>query len=205
MTGPDGAAPTPPDWLHDRPLPLCPWPATRVLNRIHRLVHGPVFFGPGPGQPPANRFDPTSGRFGVLYAAAAFEAALIETLLRNPARLMVSAQAIRLRAHSRLCASRDLRLVDATGAGLSKIGTDARLCTGPYAPCGAWADALWDHPDAPDGLLYPSRHDPHYHCVALFQRPGLTLTALETRPLPRLQAQVAEVLDRHGKSLSGPI
>ena len=37
------------------------------LVRIHRLQHGPIHFSPGPGHPPAGRYDSATGRFGVLY------------------------------------------------------------------------------------------------------------------------------------------
>jgi hypothetical protein len=48
---------------------------------------------------------------------------------------------------------------------------------GPYDPCGAWADALRAHPDAPDGIAYPSRHGPSLISLALFSRSDLQWVA----------------------------
>ncbi len=72
----------------------------------------------------------------------------------------------------------------------------------PYAPCGAWSDALHDHAGAPDGIAYRSRHDPDAICVALFERAGTALSVAGTTPLPAMLGAVAAVLDRYGKSVS---
>ena len=85
---------------------------------------------------------------------------LVETLLRNPRRKMVAHADIETRATSVLRCRRDLRVVRLHGAGLQILGLDNSISTGPYEPCGAWADALWAHPEAPDGLAFRSRHDP---------------------------------------------
>ena len=70
---------------------------------------------------------------------------------------------------------RTLRLVDFTGPGLSVVGMDGGVNTGPYRISQAWARALFNHTDAPDGVLYPSRHDPSLKCAAVFSRSGLAL------------------------------
>ncbi|MGO4843302.1 RES family NAD+ phosphorylase, partial [Rhizobiaceae sp. 2RAB30] len=66
------------------------------------------------------------------------------------------------------------------GAGLQSLGTDNSISTGPYGPCGAWADALWDHPDEPDGIAYLSRHDPAEVCYAVFERKRITFDVKAT-------------------------
>lgn len=200
--GPDGSAPEPPDWLAQTDLPIAVLSAGTRLYRVHRKTHDPVFFGPGKGSLPANRFDSALGRFGVLYIAPALDAALIETLLRNPERLMIDFSEIVSRAASVLTSSRDLRLVSALGANLSRMGTTAALATGPYGPCARWSDALYDHRDAPDGILYSSRHDPDQLCIALFKRPDVEFKVAETKDLTRMLSAVAGVLDGHGKSLA---
>jgi RES domain len=203
LRGPDGAAPLPPDWLDKVSLPIISVPPQTDLYRVHDKNRGPVFFGPGAGKPPAYRFDPASGAFGVLYVAPQAEAAIIETLLRNPQRLTVDYKAIETRALSILKTKRDIRLVQATGDGLSKIGTTAALSTGPYEPCAQWSDALYQHPDAPDGILFASRHNPETHCVALFERTDYDLEIYETMLLTDILVEVGALLDRHGKSIFG--
>ena len=157
--GPSGVATPPPAWLDTVALPLDAIAAGTVLHRVHRLDFSPVFFGPGKGIAAVHRFDSASGRFGVLYVGLSRDVALAETLLRNPQRLMVAAAEIEGRAIADLVGSRVLRVVRLYGTGLQAVGTDNAISTGPYAPCGLWSDALWDHPDKPDGIAYQSRHD----------------------------------------------
>lgn len=200
--GPAGTAAPPPDWLAGASLPLTDLAAGTALLRIHREGRSPLFFSPGPGRPPAGRFDSATGRFGVMYLATTFEGAFAETVLRNPARRLVATSEIAGRSLAFAAAARPLRLVQMHGAGLQRLGADNALTTGPYEPCSLWADALFAHPDAPDGIAYASRHDPTQVCVALFSRPDLALaTAHESLPLAGLTSAVAAVLRRYGKGL----
>lgn len=152
------------------PLSLTTWRVASSVARIHRRQHGPIHFSPGAGRPPAGRYDSATGRFGMLYAAQEFADAFIETGLRQPASPLVSLREIEARALSVLGINAELRLVDLAGAGLSRLGLDARLLTGPYGPTRAWSDAVEAHPDTPAGILYPSRLDASQLCVALCER-----------------------------------
>ncbi|MFA8387887.1 MAG: RES family NAD+ phosphorylase [Pelagibaca sp.] len=201
--GTTGEAPGPPPDLHQRSLPFLKISAGKPLYRVHRSTFRPVFYGPGSGNPPSFRFDCLSGRFGVIYIAPGPDAAMIETLLRNPQRRTVSYNDIKERSFSILQASRDLHLVKAMGENLSRLGTTAAISTGPYDPCGAWSDALFDHPEGPDGILFSSRHNPDEPCIALFERPDITLDEIKTTPLPDLLNEVGALLDRHEKSIFG--
>ena len=200
--GPGGAAPSPPDWLGGSVLPLDIIPANVVLHRIHRISHGPIFFGPGIGNPPASRFDSASGRFGVIYVALSLPGALAETILRNPQRRMVSLADITERAASELICERPLRVVKLYGEGLQAVGTDNSVSTGPYGPCGLWTDALFDHANKPDGIAYQSRHDSSQLCFALFEREDFTLEILATKALGAMLNEVSSLLDLYGKSVA---
>lgn len=204
--GPSGSAPLPPDWLGEIDLPLQTVAAETTFYRIHRLELGPVFFGPGQGRAPVYRFDSLSRRFGVLYLGFALAGALVETVLRNPARRMVPVAHVGERGVSILRCRRPLRLVTMHGAGLQAVGTDNAIATGPYDPCGAWSDALWDHPEKPDGLIYASRHDPAELCAALFERPGLAgaFGIGLAEPLLARPSELAQLLKRYRKSLDDP-
>ena len=129
--GPSGQAPTPPAWLDTTDLPVDVIPAGTPLIRVHRLTHNPIFFGPGAGIPPTYRFDSLSGAFGILYVGRSVAAAVVETLLRNPARKMVSYSAVAARASSDIRSIRDLRLVRLYGRGLQQVGCDNAISTGP--------------------------------------------------------------------------
>ncbi len=203
--GPSGLAPPPPEWLSEISLPIDEIQAGQVLHRVHRSSLDPIFFGPGPDVPPTNRFDSASGRFGVLYAGLTLRGALAETLVRNPQRLMVAMTDIIGRSVSGLVSDRSLRIVRLYGSGLQTVGTDNSISTGPYEPCGLWSDALWDHPDRPDGLAYQSRHDSSEICLAIFENAEVRLTAQGTHALSSILGEVAAVLDSYGKSVSPPV
>ncbi|NGO56176.1 RES family NAD+ phosphorylase [Allomesorhizobium camelthorni] len=202
--GPSGLAPPPPEWLADISLPIDEIQAGQVLHRVHRSSLDPIFFGPGSNVPPTNRFDSASGRFGVLYAGLTLRGALAETLMRNPQRLMVAMTDIVGRSVSGLVSDQPLRIVRLYGSGLQTVGTDNSISTGPYEPCGLWSDALWDHPDRPDGLAYQSRHDSSEICLAIFEKADVRLKAKGTQALSSMLGDVAAMLDSYGKSVSPP-
>ena len=200
--GPEGAAPLPPAWLATAPLPILELAAGSPLVRVHHAGFGPVFFSPGAGKGPIGRFDSPSGSFGVLYLARSLEGAFAETVLRNPHRRLIDPAEITSRAVSVLGVSRTVRLVEMRGRGLQALGTDNAISTGPYGPCGAWADALFNHPDQPDGVAYTSRHDPDQVCIGLFSRADIALDILSgPTPLADMAADVADLLRRYAKGL----
>lgn len=203
--GPSGAAPLPPPWLARRSLPVLSIPAGTRVFRIHRLDHDPVFFGPpvnsitGERQPPTYRFDSASGRFGVFCAAEQFEGAFVETILRNPQLTFVSQNYTALRCVTELAFSRDLRLVDIRGRGLSRLGTTNEISTGPYAPCWAWSDYLYSHRNQPDGVAYVSRYNPVQTCYAIFERDDLAIAPDEPVPLAEMFPEIRTMLHRYNK------
>lgn len=200
--GPFDPVPFPPADLASQSLPLTAWEVASSVVRIHRSQHKPIFFSGGPGKLPLGRWDSSSGLFGAIYVAAEFPGAFAETVLRNPRQTLVSLAEIESRSLSVLALHATVQLVDLTGPGLSQLGLDARILSGPYEPCGAWADALHAHPAAPAGILYPSRFDPSQVCATLFDRiaPHLEATTAPV-PLGEMLPHVAEVLDRYGKAL----
>jgi hypothetical protein len=208
--GPSGAAPLPPPWLARRSLPIITIPSGARLFRIHRVGHDAVFFSSpvDPAtrerQPPTYRFDSASGAFGVLYAAQQFEGAFVETILRNPQLTFVSQNYVVLRGVTELACSRDLRLVDMHGRGLSRIGTTNAVSTGPYAPCRAWSDYLYFHRARPDGIAYASRHNPLQICYAIFERGGLSFTPGRPVPFADMLPEIHRILRRYSKIMTRP-
>jgi RES domain len=200
---PTGSPPPPPKWLRTSSLPILELEEATSVVRIHRVEYNPVFFSPGPGNAPLGRFDSPSGAFGVLYLAQELEGAFAETVLRNPHRRLVNLSEITARAVSVLGFSRAVRLVKLFGDGLQAVGTDNAVSTGPYDLSGTWADALFAHPDAPDGIAYTSRHDSDQLCIALFSRSDVHLEVLSgPTPLSDVLADVASVLRRYGKGIA---
>ena len=65
---------------------------------------------------------------------------------------------------------RELVFADVTGNGLVKMGADARLSSGSYLAARQWAQVIYDHPQAVDGIRYRSRHDDDRYCYGIFNR-----------------------------------
>lgn len=201
--GPTGSPPPPPPRLQTSRLPILELPQSTSVVRIHRTDYDPVFFSPGTGKPPIGRFDSAVGAFGVLYLAQALEGAFAETILRNPPRRLVDLSDIASRAVSILGFSRAIRLVKMFGDGLQAVGTDNAVSTGPYSASWAWADALFAHPDVPDGIAYSSRHDSDQLCIALFDRPDIRMGLLSgPTALSDILTDVASILRRYGKGIA---
>ena len=94
-----------------------------------------------------------------------------------------------------------LRLVEAHGPGLARLGTTAALSTGPYIASRRWALELWSQKDRPDGLIYVSRHNPGLLCAAIFDRTH-AIFDVGTTPLLADARSVARVFRAHGKSIA---
>lgn len=140
------------------------------IVRIHWQAKGPVFFGPSPGDPPANRFDAPGSEFRVLYAALQLPGAFVETVLRRPGRVMRRSETD-LRAATRLALQRPLVLAKVMDEGLQWHGVHAgEISIDDYAPSRQLA--LDFHTAFPvlDGLAYRSRYNNGQICFALFDR-----------------------------------
>jgi hypothetical protein len=166
---------------------------------VHRAIYGPLYFG----RQPRSRFAAPNEQFGILYVASDPHAAFIETFGQSTGQNIVSPAELAERAICRLTATRPLRFVDLTGAGLARIGADGRLCDGEHAVARGWVLACWSHSAQPDGLYYRARHDPSRFSAAIFDRAA---GALETEDLgslldPRHTLLLADLLDTYGFGL----
>lgn len=160
-----------------------------------------MFFGPGVGVAPKFRFDAPADEYQVLYVGLNYEAAFIETFLRNPKRRTVDWADLDIRNMAVLSNDAPLRLVKAHGEGLSRLGTTAALSTGGYREARRYSFEFWDHPDRPDGLIYSSRHNPNHLCAAIFNRPHATFSRFRTVPLLSDETRIRDLLTAHGKSI----
>jgi hypothetical protein len=191
-------APAPTRALAAISLPIVPIFANACLFRVHRNGFDPVHLVAR--KPPQFRYDDPKAEFGTLYVGEALEVGLIETLLRNPRLRLVARAEVDVRRWSVIRPERDLRLVDFAGVGLSIVGTDGGVNTGPYLVSRAWAAALFHHADMPDGILYPSRHDPSLKCLAIFGHPDITFKVDPPETFER--NWLTATLKRYGKALS---
>lgn len=206
--GPDNAEPiepgplfSPPSDFAARLLPLTQ--ADRSWQRLHSCRRDALYFGHS-GE---TRFRAPNGEYGVMYAGSDIYCAFVETFGRlgtTPDQdvRVVAMSTLLDRCVSEITVTRPLRLVDLSGPGLRRIGADARLCSGDHHVARLWAQAIWMHPDQPDGIQYPARHDPSRQSVALFDRAA----ALQIGPArcvidldPKL---LGRILDTYGFSLA---
>jgi hypothetical protein len=164
----------PPDLAKREPLILM---TAQSWYRTHSLGRPPLHFG----RDARGRFDAPSGEYGTLYVAADEHAAFIETFGQSTGCNTVTLAALAARALTRIEPRRPLRLIDLAGSGgLARIGADARLCSGDRAVARRWSLALHRHPSAPDGILYPARHDPARSAAALFDHAASVLQVTES-------------------------
>jgi len=131
---------------------------------VHKIGRKPVFFG----TTQRNRFDDPQGIFGVLYVGESELAAFIETFGQETGLRAVSKSLLNDRSMSELVTARPLRIVDLDGKNLARLGADARLFAAEHSVAQAWSTALFAHPDAPDGIRYPARHDNQQYALALY-------------------------------------
>lgn len=172
----------------------------RALYRIHRADHDPIFFG----RTGDNRFDDPHRAYGVLYAGESDACAFIEAFGEPLDLPFVTEADVSARKLSQVDLLSRVRVVDLTGAGLRRLGADARLFAADHAVAQLWSRALHDHPAQPDGIRYPARHDPKQVAVALFERARPRVRARiskDTLGHASNRALLARLLDRYGLGL----
>lgn len=132
-----------------------PWPAIYFSKRAH------------------SRFDPVGG-VGALCLAETFAGALMELFDDHWGPVGSIGRSVTTQQLHETWVSRvnfaPVVLFDATGANLSKIGTDGQLLTGKYTTSRRWVGRIMRHPAGVDGILYRSRHDAARSNAALFGR-----------------------------------
>ena len=168
--------PPPPADLGNRSLPFKS--IQGAVFRIHRTNRAGLYFGKNVTE----RFDDPLGEYGVLYAAAQPEAAFAEVFLRQLSLMLIRELDLHERSLSRI-SCKTLHCVDLTGSGLRKVSCDNQIATEkPYRTVGLWSRAFFEHPQQPDGIIYRSRHNPRFTCLALFDRcqTKVTLDTSET-------------------------
>ncbi len=84
--------------------------------------------------------------------------------------------------------------------GLVRLGADARLTTGACEVSQSWSHAFWDHPSAPDGLLYRSRHDPSRMSAAIYDRAADAIAAVRLGDFgdPGMRNRLQRIISEYG-------
>lgn len=185
-----------PAFLETKQLPVIRFGG--ALFRIHRTEHPPTFWG----RTGLNRFDAPSQEFGVMYASTEISGAFIETF-GDIEPHVISVNSLAANSVAQVVPTRGLALVELTGAGLARIGADARLFAADHSVAQAWSLALWSHPEAVDGIYYPARHDPSIPSVALYDRTsdGIGITPLGSLADSANDKTLGAILERYAFAL----
>lgn len=186
----------PPSDLPHLDLPLEIIRPDAILYRIHRTDHGPKFFG----QTGKWRFDSPSTTFGTMYAGLSPSVAFAETLIRGQGSLVASSE-LEIRSLCRFRVVRSLNVVKLYGPALTKLQIGSEVATGDMAVSRSWAQALHDHPQAPDGIMYRSRYDNDEFAVALFSRCALSLDGGISQGLTDDAKLLGSIFDRYDLAL----
>lgn len=166
------------------------WP--RVMPNLHRSTPAGAGFG-------ASRFSSPSQAFKVLYAADSFPTAFAEGVVRD--RFEGKIRRYLYRPHlEALCvtaisSSRELTLLDLTGAATYELGVDTDTNHArKHQPGQAFSEELYAGIPDVDGILFDSRLTKG-RCVAIYDRALPLLSG--TPPIALLQAaQLAVELKR---------
>lgn len=146
------------------------------------------------------RWRKEEGLFGVVYLGLTLDACFVETVLRDrgdgrsPGAIPISEEEMLRHDRARVMVVEPLRLVSLCGSAPLRMGVPSDV-TGAKSQTLArwWSVAFHDHPDKPDGILYPSRrqstltnialYDRALHKVTLVDRVGLLACAGEIEPI----------------------
>ena len=144
-------------------------------------------------------------QFGVYYVGQTFEAAFLETVLRdrkngNPGTLVLSESDLNDYAHVGVIPLQPLDVVDLrAGAGVA-LGLPTDTLRAASHRLGQRASlALYQHPDRPDGIWYPSRLNGEGN-LAIYDR-AVSKLSTGVRRLLRSCPELASVLDRYRVTL----
>lgn len=143
---------------------------------------------------------PKRSDFGVIYGAQTFTGAFVETIIRDTrdgvgSRAPVRFDEIKGRCAVLLEVRRRLTLVDLTGQGPINMGVPSDVLRWSNHRAGQrWSAFFHDHPDRPDGIIYPSRLDGGIN-LAVYDRAVTSLGPRERRPLLEWDGPLADAID----------
>jgi RES domain-containing protein len=132
-------------------------------------------------------------RFGVLYVGSTLKVCFLEAILRDERNgevgdYPIAEAELQVRHYAEIEITAPLTLVDLRGDGPVRMGipTDT-VRASSQTLSRAWSAAIYKHPEAPDGMIYPSRLN------------GETNLAIYDRGIPKLRAaMVAPLLGTAG-------
>lgn len=182
-------------------LDIATVPAGELYRRIWLAGYpDPLGYGKGRSRfsDPRRRIE--ANRFGVLYLGSSLKVCFLEAILRDQRDGVVGTVPLGKtvlvdRAAAAVVPTRDLRLLDLRGDGPVRMGIPSDVAGGTDQTLArAWSVAFHEHPQAIDGIIYPSRLNGE-HNLAIYGRAVPTLRCVGTVPLLRAKGLVGVLRD----------
>jgi hypothetical protein len=190
----------PPPAFDSVALDLMTVPAGTKFGRIHRKTFpDPLGFGKSRSRFSDPRRRSEANRFGVLYLGASLKVCFLETMLRDDrdgivGQIAVAESELDDRRYSEIRVRESLRLLDLTGDGPVRMGIPSDVARGRrQALARKWSVAFHEHPQQPDGIVYPSRLNGETN-LAIYDRAVGKLAPWHAQDLKRA-AGLPDVLD----------
>lgn len=173
-----------------KPVDLRHWP--RIIPQRHRLTPASAGFG-------SSRFSSPSNAFCVLYAAANFQTAFAEAVVRDRfvgrTKRYIGQKELTTRAVTEISTTAPLDLLDLTRDASYNLGIDTDAKSARDHKAGQkFAEHLFNNTPS-DGILYDSRMTGG-PCVAIFDRAFGKLSATTPINLIQVGALKAELTSR---------
>jgi hypothetical protein len=166
--------------------------AAIALTNVFRIYHHRHPDPLGCSRTPSRFSDPTSvpeaPGFGVLYLGESLKVCFAETLLRDKAnarlgQVTLPMSVIESRQVATIASHQPLTLVDLRRDGPLQMGIPSDAVRSSDHNLGrAWSLSLHQHPQQPDGIIYPSRLNEDLN-VAVYDRAIGKLHCIEVCPL----------------------
>ena len=146
----------------------------------------------GFGKTPSRFSDPRRrierNRFGVLYLGESLKVCFLEAVLRDQRNgavgdFLLSEHELRARRYAEIAIARELTLVDFRGDGAIRMGVPSDVVRGSQQSLSRWwSVAFHEHPQKPDGIIYPSRLNAETS-LAIYDRAIAKLAVTRVTPL----------------------
>lgn len=164
-------------------------PAGENFHRIYLDGYpNPLGFGKSRSRFSDPRKRIAANRFGVLYLGRSLKVCFLEALLRDKRNgkigdFPLAESELKSRLFADIIIARPLTLVDLCGEAAIRMGVPSDVARASYQSLArAWSVAFHEHPDSPDGIIYPSRLNLETN-LAIYDRAVPKLASHSVTPL----------------------
>jgi hypothetical protein len=148
----------------------------------------PLGFGKSPSRFSDPRRRIAANRFGVLYLGESLKVCFLEALLRDERNgtlgdYPLAEDELQHRLYAEINVARALTLVNLLGDAAIRMGVPSDVARASHQSLArAWSVAFYEHPEAPDGIIYPSRLNLETN-LAIYDRAVTKLQSYNLIPL----------------------